>query len=381
MEDIVLLDAVERYLNGEMNGQERMVFDDMRRQNPELDQLVVEHQLFLQQLGHYGQRRDFKHQLNMLHSELLETGAINEIEEAKKATVIDLWKKYKRTIAVAASIAGITALSITGIVHAVSPKVKESDLELLGAQITSVKNETNTLKNEVAGIKSVAGQVPPVEVDPGEQKSGGSGFLIDGQGYLVTNAHVVQIPKTDKLVSTLRVVNKERSYAASIVYIDQNNDIAILKIDDKNWKPVANLPYSLRKSAVDLGEEIFTLGYPRNSIVYNRGYLSAASGYGEGYKDDTLSVQIAIGANHGNSGGPVLDKNGDIIGILSTRDKSANEVVFALKASNINHALDQLKKDDAFKSVKLPAHSSLKGADRVQQIKKIQDCVFMVKGF
>jgi S1-C subfamily serine protease len=100
-----------------------------------------------------------------------------------------------------------------------------------------------------------------------------------------------------------------------------------------------------------------------------------------GYNDDTLSIQIAISANPGNSGGPLLDRNGDVIGILSTRDKMANEVVFGSKAINIYKAIEDLKKDSANLNIKLPNSSSLKGMDRVQQIKKLQDCVFMVKGY
>ena len=367
MEDLVLLDAVERYLNGEMNPAEFAEFEKMRQQNADLDQLVVEQQMFLNQLGHYGERRQFKHQLHLLHSELLETGAIDETpEDQKGAPVIQLWKKYKRTIAVAASIAGITALTISGSVHLLTPKTTQSDLQLLKREMNELKGKTNEQSNKINQLIAT-----PVKSPEGPQKSSGSSFLVDGNGYLVTNSHVVNG------ASTLVVVNKGREYIARNVYNDVANDIAILKIEDKDWKPVTNLPYSIRKGIVDLGEEIFTLGYPRNEVVYNRGYMSAASGY----NDDTLSIQIAISANPGNSGGPVLDRNGDIIGILSNRDKQANEVVFASKAININKAIEELKKDSANLSIKLPGNSKLKGMDRVQQIKKLEDCVFMVKGY
>ncbi len=367
MEELVMLDAVERYLKDEMSAQERNSFEEMRRQNPEVDQLVVEQQMFLQQLNHYGDHREFKHQLHLLHSQLLEEGNIDETpEEEKGAPVIKIWKKYKRTIAVAASIAGITALTISGALHLLTPKTTQSDLQLLSRKMSELDRkttETNIKVNQLIGT--------PAKSPEGPQKSGGSSFLIDGSGYLVTNSHVVSG------ASTLIVVNKGREYIAKKVYNDDVNDIAILKIDDQDWKPVSNLPYSIRKTSVDLGEEIFTLGYPRNEVVYNRGYMSARSGY----NDDTLSIQIAISANPGNSGGPLLDRNGDIIGILSTRDKQANEVVFASKAININKAIEELKKDSSDISVKLPSSSSLRGMDRVQQIKKIQDCVFMVKGY
>jgi hypothetical protein len=367
MEDLVLLDAIERYLHGEMNAEEKQHFEAIRKKNPEVDQLVVEQQMFLQELEHYGDRREFKHQLHLAHTRLLEAGDISEIPEtAKAATVIQLWKKYKRTITVAASIAGITALTISGSLQLIGPKTSRNDLQMLKRDIAQIKKnqqvQGSLLRDVVNETKAPKDAV---------LKSGGSSFLIDGAGYLVTNSHVING------ASTLVVVNKGREYIARNVYNDVNNDIAILKIEDHDWKPISNLPYSIRKTSVDLGEEIFTLGYPRNEVVYNRGYMSASSGY----NDDTLSIQIAISANPGNSGGPLLDRNGDVIGILSTRDKQANEVVFASKAININKAIEELKKDSSNLTVKLPNSSNLKGVDRVQQIKKIQDCVFMVKAY
>ncbi|MFX5785492.1 hypothetical protein ABTE36_23650, partial [Acinetobacter baumannii] len=77
---------------------------------------------------------------------------------------------------------------------------------------------------------------------------------------------------------------------------------AILLINDPEYVPVKNIPYIIRKSNADLGEEIFTLGYPRNEVVYGMGYLSAKSGY----NGDTLSYQIQMSVNPGNSGAPVF---------------------------------------------------------------------------
>ena len=367
MEDLVLLDAVERYLNGEMNPADLAEFEKLRQQNADLDQLVVEQQMFLNQLSNYGERRQYKHQLHLLHNELVETGAIDETpEDQKGAPVVQFWRKYKRTVAVAASIAGITALSISGSLHLLSPKNSQSDIQLLSRKMNELEGKTNEQSQKINQLI-----LTPVKSPEGPQKSSGSSFLIDGTGYLVTNSHVVNG------ASTLVVVNKGREYIARNVYNDVNNDIAILKIEDQDWKTVTNLPYSIRKGTVDLGEEIFTVGYPRNEVVYNRGYMSARSGY----NDDTLSIQIAISANPGNSGGPLLDRNGDIIGILSNRDKLANEVVFASRAINIYKAIEELRKDSANLSIKLPTNSRLKGMDRVQQIKKLEDCVFMVKGY
>jgi S1-C subfamily serine protease len=84
-------------------------------------------------------------------------------------------------------------------------------------------------------------------------------------------------------------------------------------------------------------------------------------------------------ANPGNSGGPVMNKQGEVIGILSTRETAAEGVVFALRARHIHNALNELKKDTSYQRVKLSGKSSLNGLERTQQVKKVEDYVFMVK--
>ena len=130
-------------------------------------------------------------------------------------------------------------------------------------------------------------------------------------------------------------------FTAKLAFIDEARDLAILKINDDDFKPLSALPYSIRKNNTDLGEQIFTLGFPRDEVVYNEGYLSAKTGN----DGDTLSCQIAVSANPGNSGGPVLNKYGEVIGILSSSQQQAEGVVFAIKSKNIFRALDELKKD------------------------------------
>jgi len=150
-----------------------------------------------------------------------------------------------------------------------------------------------------------------------------------------------------------------------------------LKIDDEDFKPFASLPYSISKSGAELGEQIFTLGFPRDEIVYGEGYMSAKTGY----DGDTLACQIAVAANPGNSGAPVMNKNGEVIGVLSARQLQAQGVVFAIKSKNIFRTLDSLRSDSSIANIKVPSASSLKGLDRVQQIKKMQDYIFIVKSY
>lgn len=364
--DIMMLDAVERYIRGEMNPDERLYFENLRKANGELDQLVVEHTLFLQQMNRFGEWKKFQSTLHDVHTDLAQQGKINADKLKGGAKVAYLWNKYKRVAAIAASIAGVTALTISSLVWSISPKPDNQklqdlsrDLQIVKAEQRSQKSEVNTLKNQI-----------PATPAPITYKSGGSGFIIDAKGLLVTNAHVVRNARN------IAVQNKSgASFNAKIILIDEVKDLAILKIEDDNFKPFASIPYSISKSSTDLAEPIYTLGYPRDEIVYGEGYLSAKTGFG----GDTLSCQISIPANPGNSGGPVMNQHGEIVGILSTRETAAEGVVFALQAKHIYKALNDLKKDTSYQKVKLSSKSSLAGLQRPQQVKKVEDYVFMVK--
>ncbi len=169
---------------------------------------------------------------------------------------------------------------------------------------------------------------------------------------------------------------KGENFNAKVIFTDLAKDLVILKIEDDSFKSPLTVPYGISKSPTELAEPVFTLGYPRNEIVYGQGYLSAKTGL----NGDSLSCQITIAANPGNSGGPVLNQHGEIIGILSTRQVSAEGVVFAIQSKYIHGVLNELKKTDtSYLKVKTPAVSSLKGMDRPQQVKKIEDYIFMVK--
>ena len=172
--------------------------------------------------------------------------------------------------------------------------------------------------------------------------------------------------------------SKGVEFNATIAQIDNAKDLALLKINDTDFEPLTSLPYSIRKTNSDMGEQIFTLGYPRNDIVYGEGYLSARTGY----NSDSLTYQVQISANPGNSGGPVFNNNGEVIGVLSTRQAQAEGVAFAVKSKNIYSIVEEWKnKDTTAANIKLPTRSSLKGMERKKQISTVEDCVFYVKAF
>ena len=365
MDDILLLEAVERYLSGDMSFEERAFFEDLRKKDAEIDQLVVEHTFFLQGLDKYGSIKAFKHSLHEVEVNLGEEGILAAPKLAGKAKVVNFWDKYKRNVAVAASIASFISLLTLGLMITYTKKYGNENYDVLVKELNKTNSEVYQLKK--TNNIPVVMQKPEPKVD-----FRGTGFLIDGKGYLVTNAHVINKMKNIYVEST-----KGQYFTASSVYIDNTVDLAILKINDTAFKAITTLPYSIKKSNTDLGEQFFTLGFPRNEIVYGEGYVSAKSGS----DGDTTSYQLTVSANPGNSGGPVINRNGEIIGIITAKDSKADGVVYAAKSKNIFELLEKLKKDDAkYELIKTPANSNLKGLERVQQVKKMEEFVYMVVG-
>jgi len=369
--DITILDAVERYIRGEMNPDERLHFENLRKTNGEIDQLVVEHTLFLQQMNRFSEWQKFKNTIHNVHSELADKGEIKDGLKSK-AKIVYLWNKYKRVTAIAASIAGITALTISILIWSVSPTHSNADYAKLSRVVYANEVKQDIIKQNVNDLMY---NTPDVKKQKGvfiNYKTAATGFLIDPKGLMITNAHVVKQSENIKVFNS-----KGDQFNAFVVQLDISRDVAIIKIDDPKFKSFGSLPYGIRKSTSELAEPIFTLGFPREEIVYGEGYLSARTGY----NGDTLSCQIAIPANPGNSGGPVFNHEGEVIGILTGKQTEADDVVFAIQSKYIYQAVDNVKKNPIYQNVKITSKSTnLAGLSKQQQVKKIEDCVFMVKG-
>ena len=177
-------------------------------------------------------------------------------------------------------------------------------------------------------------------------KSSGTCFAISPDGYFLTNFHVIE---NGGSVSIFLKHNLEvKEFKANVVLKDETNDIAVLKINDKEFVDYKNIPYRLIENS-KIGENVFTMGYPISNVMgenlkYTDGSISALSGI----KDDIRYYQISVPIQPGNSGGPLFNKNGDIIGITTAKLNSQaigveiQNVNYAIKASYINNVLKML---------------------------------------
>lgn len=375
MEDTLLIDAVERFIRGEMSTEEKTYFEEIRKNNPDIDQAVVEQIFFMTELDNYSASKTFRHNLQETEARLIQEGFITK-KLTGKSKIVTLWKRYKRTVAVAASIAGVVSIFIASLISAIHTDKNPNIISLVGKlnkqerKLDMQEKETQKLKNTVAQIAAVSPDVMKPRV---ESKFRATGFLIDAtNNFIVTNAHVVNEAKHQLIIEN----NKGDQFLAKAVYVNVANDLAILKVIDNDFKKLPAFPYTIRRSNAELGEQVFMLGYPKQEIVYGEGYISAKNGY----QLDTIYCQLSTSVNEGNSGSPIINKKGELLGIITSMETNAEGVVFAIKSVNIYRAVEEVKKIDAYQNIKITTAGTLKGLDRETQIRKVQDYIFMIKG-
>lgn len=190
---------------------------------------------------------------------------------------------------------------------------------------------------------------------------------------MVTNNHIVQGADSVYVQSQQGVV-----YKARLVHSDPTHDLAILDIgQDTAFKALPPVPYIFDARQSDLGERVFTLGYPREEIVYGEGYLSS----GTGFRGDSAAYQVAISVNPGNSGGPLLDEKGQIVGIITAKQLTSEGATFAVKTGILLNALNAIPTDSLKTELLLNRKNRMARLSRKEQIRQMQGYVYQVKVF
>ncbi|GEM_PF-1262343 len=233
----------------------------------------------------------------------------------------------------------------------------------------------NTLKTVVKGEESGYLKMYPTgssSFASGNQKSSGTGFAISSNGYIVTNYHVIENAKSIEVKGVNG--NFTRNLTAKVIVSDEKNDLAIIKIDDSRFTSLGSIPYTFRKGVADVGENVFVLGFPMTSsmgeeVKLTNGIVSSKTGY----KGDISLYQISAPVQPGNSGGPLFDKNGNLLGIINAKHSHAENASYAIKVSYLDNLIDLLPV-----TISYPSINSLNGKGLTEQVKIVSNFTYII---
>ncbi|MDC1370952.1 S1C family serine protease [Flavobacteriales bacterium] len=196
-------------------------------------------------------------------------------------------------------------------------------------------------------------------------KGNGSGFLINTSGYIATNYHVI-----DGATEIFTEING-KDYKCKLVAVDKENDLAIIKVIDKNNFIIYS---TITSNKTETGSEVFVLGFPYalsllgNEIKLTDGKVSSQSGF----QGESKTYQISAPIQPGNSGGPLFNTDGNIVGIVSSKFTGGENVGYAIKS-------DYLLKFLAKNNLTYEKTNSIKHISLVEKIKSLSETTFLIK--
>lgn len=199
----------------------------------------------------------------------------------------------------------------------------------------------------------------------------GTGFALKN-GYIVTNNHVVE-GASSILVQGINGTTVE--YKAEVVAVDKNNDLALIRINDYRFDGFGSIPYSIKETLCDVGSDVFVLGYPLTSymgeeIKLTNGIISSRSGY----QGDVTTYQISAPVQPGNSGGPMFDKNGNVVGVVNAGIPGAENVGYAIKTSYLCNLINS-----SVSNAIIPRNNTISTMSLSEKVKVLRNYTFYIK--
>ncbi|HYM14944.1 MAG TPA: trypsin-like peptidase domain-containing protein [Dehalococcoidia bacterium] len=171
----------------------------------------------------------------------------------------------------------------------------------------------------------------------------GTGVIIDTSGRIVTNNHVVTAGTGNTVATRITVtLNDQRTFRATVVGRDQPTDLAVLKIDATNLTPAQFAD----PNSLEVGQDVVAIGYAldlQGGPTVTRGVLSAK---GRTIDENPYTINDALqtdaGINPGNSGGPLVNANGQVIGINTAIIQGAQQIGFSISVALVQSELPAL---------------------------------------
>ncbi len=202
----------------------------------------------------------------------------------------------------------------------------------------------------------------------------GTGFFIHESGLIVTNHHVIDDAKEIEINFTEK--EQPKKVKAKVLVSDKDNDLSILKIDDPSFKPLEPIKYSFKTGALaNPGASVFSIGFPLFNVMgteakFSDGKISSKTGY----QNAVNSFQTTVPIQPGNSGSPLFNDKGEVIGIANAIIKEADNVSYAIKVAYLVNLMELLTEPVSPPARPIPADVSLE-----DKIKLLRQYVTLIK--
>ncbi len=347
---------IESYLRNEMTEKEKESFELLVAKNDDLAKELAEYKELFSQFQHAKNDAFVKKQIRIIQEQ--ESRNTKNISGGLRKYV----NKYWRTAGIAATVAILASVGTYYLAeNTFAHKDEKRILQLVNKEVREIKTKQVRLQNDINKVKLNALPNYP-------HKGSGTAFAISNDGYAITNLHVIKGGKKVFLFT-----KDGKAHKCKIIKKDVANDLAVLKLLDSNFTfSNKKVPYKLHTKA-ELAQRIFTLGYPKNEVVYNEGYVSSLNGK----NSDSTKFQLELPSSPGVSGAPVLDENGNLIGIINSKQSISKGITYAIKSEVVKQLLDSVETTSA--SNLLMPSNSFSSKNRTAQIKSLNDFIFSVK--
>jgi serine protease Do len=223
--------------------------------------------------------------------------------------------------------------SFVEIARHVEPAVVNIDTLQATTDLAENDNEDKTDKTPGNPLYEMFRRQPPKPM-----RGVGSGFIIDAKGYIVTNNHVIE----DASRITVSLLSGER-YRGNVIGVDHETDLALIKIEADHALPVMKFGDS---NAVQVGDWVLAIGSPFGlDQTVTAGIISKKERDSQAFTSFQRFLQTDAAINRGNSGGPLVNMHGEVIGVnsqIATLNGDYNGIGFALPSNDAKYVCEQL---------------------------------------
>lgn len=356
----------DRFLQKEMTADEERSFQQQLDRDPEFRSAFMAHEKFVEEIASAAGYTDFRAKMNQIHEDLY--------GERKKLFILK--PKFLIPLSLVAGLALLITVIIpmtTGGDSMAENKDGYAELENADDSVeeTSASEEGEAYYSEEANYESDTANMAQINVflDPVNKLPKGTAFLLDRHGLFLTSGHLVRNREE------VKVQNKDLNYtfSAQVVYRDSIMDFAILKTDHDIFDFVEKVPFKFCSGKAELGEEVLTLGYPKKEIVYTKGDVSSENGF----KSDSLYMEVSMPANPGYSGAPLFNQDGRLCGIITANNSKKQNVTYVLKHQYIEEVIDHLTESDSI-SFDLRTNYAKKFRNKKEMISVYREFIYEV---